>query len=162
VGPRAGLDAVGTRKILPCRESNPGRARRYTDRAIATPINTLYTIQFISYMYSHKIKNLWCIPSPGMPQAILSKVICNRNHYTAEQSTLKMEGHSSYGTRYKTLKREGQLTGTSSPSEINCLWKCIRNIYRRAARITNEVYKIHENVYIIFFLHTIATATDTW
>jgi hypothetical protein len=32
VGPSAGLDDVEKRKILHCRESNPGRpARRYTD-----------------------------------------------------------------------------------------------------------------------------------
>jgi hypothetical protein len=32
VGPRVGLDAVEKRKILHCRESNPGRpTRRYTD-----------------------------------------------------------------------------------------------------------------------------------
>jgi hypothetical protein len=38
VGPEVGLDAVEERKILPCRESNPGRpARCYTDWAIPTP-----------------------------------------------------------------------------------------------------------------------------
>jgi hypothetical protein len=38
VDPRVGLDAVEKRKILHCRESNPGRPdRRCTDRAIPTP-----------------------------------------------------------------------------------------------------------------------------
>jgi hypothetical protein len=35
VGPSAGLDAVEKRKMLHCRESNPGRAaRRYTDSSV--------------------------------------------------------------------------------------------------------------------------------
>jgi hypothetical protein len=39
VGPRAGLNIMEKRKICHCREPNSGRiARRYTDRAIPTPV----------------------------------------------------------------------------------------------------------------------------
>jgi hypothetical protein len=45
VGLIVGLDAVEKRKILPCRESDPGPqsvARRYTDWAFPTPSLKLY------------------------------------------------------------------------------------------------------------------------
>jgi hypothetical protein len=48
VGPRAGLNAVGKRKILHSRGSNPGRpARRYTDWAIPTLFNDAGRIETI-------------------------------------------------------------------------------------------------------------------
>jgi hypothetical protein len=42
VGPRVGLDTAEKRKIIPRRESNPGRlARRYTDSSSSSPTTTI-------------------------------------------------------------------------------------------------------------------------
>jgi hypothetical protein len=56
VGSRAGLGPVEKRKILPCRESNPGRrARRYTD------ISLLLHILLLIIIITPTVEVFWCI-----------------------------------------------------------------------------------------------------
>jgi hypothetical protein len=54
VDPRAGLDAIEKNKILPCRESNPGRpaqVHRYTDWVIPAPIKSFVLIIKIQVLF---------------------------------------------------------------------------------------------------------------
>jgi hypothetical protein len=55
VGPRDGLDAVEERKILPCRESNPGRPARSPSLYRLNHPDSLNWIKFKNKNLEHQV-----------------------------------------------------------------------------------------------------------